>query len=42
MLQIDRSNDMINCLVKTETGKQLAKLQASKQFELYTGLDFPL
>ena len=42
MLQIDESNDMINCLVKTETGKQLAKLQASKQFELYTGLDFPL
>ncbi len=42
MLQIDKSNDMINCLVKTETGKQLAKLQASKQFELYTGLDFPL
>ena len=42
MLQIDKSNDMINCLVKTETGKQLAKLQASKQFYLYTGLEFPL
>ena len=42
MLQIDKSNDMINCLVQTETGKQLAKLQASKQFYLYTGLEFPL
>ena len=42
MLQIDKSNDMINCLVETETGKQLAKLQASKQFYLYTGLEFPL
>ena len=42
MLRIDRSNDMIDCLVKTETGKQLAKLQASKQFELYSGMEFPL
>ena len=42
MLKIDSSNDMINCLVETETGGQLAALQASKQFELYTGLDFPL
>jgi len=42
MLKIDRSNDMINCLVETETGKQLAKLQASKQFHLYTKLEFPL
>ena len=42
MLQIDMSNDMINCLVKTETGKQLAKLQASKQFKLYTNKEFPL
>jgi shikimate 5-dehydrogenase len=42
MLKIDRSNDMINCLVETGTGKQLATLQASQQFKLYTGLDFPL
>ena len=42
MLRIDKSNDMINCLVKTETGKQLAKLQASKQFKLYTNKEFPL
>ena len=36
------SNDFINCLVSTRTGKELARLQASKQFELYTGLEFPL
>ena len=42
MLRIDSSNDMINCLVETVTGKQLAKLQASRQFELYTGMEFPL
>ncbi len=39
---IDKSNDFINCLVETETGKKLARLQASKQFELYTGKEFPL
>ena len=39
---IDESNDFINCLGNTETGKDLAKLQASEQFYLYTGLDFPL
>jgi shikimate 5-dehydrogenase len=42
MLKIDRSNDMINCLVETETGKRLAKLQASKQFKLYTNKEFSL
>ena len=36
------SNDFINCLVHTKTGKRLAKLQASKQFKLYTGMEFPL
>ena len=39
---VHKSNDFINCLVSTETGKELARLQASKQFELYTGLEFPL
>ena len=39
---IDKSNDFINCLVETETGRELARLQASKQFELYTGMEFPL
>ena len=35
------SNDFINCLVESKTCKQLARLQASKQFELYTNLTFP-
>ena len=39
---IDKSNDYINCLVTTQTGFDLASMQASKQFELYTGLEFPL
>ena len=39
---IDKSNDFINCLVETETGRELARLQASKQFKLYTGKEFPL
>ena len=39
---IDKSNDFINCLVTTQTGIDLATLQASKQFELYTGLEWPL
>ena len=38
---IDKSNDFINCLVTTQTGIDLATLHASKQFELYTGLEFP-
>ena len=38
---IHKSNDFINCLVETETGKELATLQASHQFKLYTGLEFP-
>ena len=42
MLRIDNSNDMINCLVTTKTGKELATLQAATQFYLYTELDFPL
>ena len=39
---IDESNDFINCLVHTRTGKELATLQASEQFFLYTELEFPL
>ncbi len=39
---IDTSNLFIDCLVDTPTGILLANLQASKQFELYTGLEFPL
>ena len=39
---IHDSNDFINCLVKSKTGKELARLQASKQFEMYTRKEFPL
>jgi len=39
---VDGSNDFINCLTSSHTGVKLATLQASKQFELYTGLEFPL
>ena len=31
----------IDCIVTTDTGKELATLQASHQFKLYTGLEFP-
>ena len=41
-IQLPDGNRFIDCIVKTETGRQLAKLQASYQFELYTGLEFPL
>lgn len=36
------SKYFIDCIVTTKTGKRLATLQASKQFELYTNLEFPL
>ena len=36
------SKQFIDCIVTTKTGKRLATLQASKQFELYTNLEFPL
>lgn len=32
----------IDCLVSTKSGQELAILQASKQFELYTRANFPL
>ena len=41
-IDTDKSNIFIDCIVTTETGKRLASLQASHQFKLYTGLDFPL
>jgi len=41
-IKIDKSNTYIDCIIGTKTGNLLAKLQASKQFELYTGKKFPL
>ena len=40
--KLHNSVQFIDCLVSTETGKQLANLQASYQFKLYTGLEFPV
>ena len=40
--KIHQSNDYINCLTYSNTGIELANLQASKQFKLYTDLEFPL
>jgi shikimate 5-dehydrogenase len=37
----DNSNVFIDCIVTTETGKELSYLQALHQFKLYTGLDYP-
>lgn len=37
----DKSNLFIDCRVDSETGTEIAYLQASKQFEIYTGLAFP-
>ena len=36
-----KSKYFIDCIVTTDTGKELATLQASHQFKLYTGLEFP-
>jgi len=41
-LKVHSSNRYIDCIVGTETGNRLTKLQASKQFELYTNRKFPL
>jgi len=40
--KIDNSNKYIDCIVETKTGKRLSVIQASYQFKLYTGLDFPI
>jgi len=42
LYMIDKSNEFINCSVESKTGKRLATLQASKQFKLYTNLEWPL
>ena len=39
---IHKSNDFIDCRVSSQTGLDLATIQASEQFKLYTGLEFPL
>ena len=41
-IEHDNSNDFIDCIVKTKTGKELSWLQASRQFNLYTGKELPI
>ena len=41
-IEIDKSNDFIDCLIDTKSGMEISLLQASKQFELYTGKSFPI
>lgn len=41
-IKVDESNTFVDCIVTTKTGKKLATIQASHQFKLYTGLEFPL
>jgi shikimate dehydrogenase len=40
-LVLDKTNDYIDCIVDTATGKRLGIIQAAHQFKLYTGLEFP-
>lgn len=39
-IKFDNSNQFIDCLITSQTGKKLSKIQASYQFELYTGLKY--
>jgi len=39
---LDNTNNFIDCVTVTASGKALAMLQAAIQFKLYTGLTFPL
>lgn len=39
--KLHNSVKFIDCIVSTETGKELAASQAGYQFKLYTGMDYP-
>ena len=41
-IEVDQSNDFIDCIVSTPTGKRLSWIQASHQFKLYTGKELPI
>ena len=41
-IKVNEDNILIDCIVNTKTGKKLATLQASHQFKLYTGMEFPI
>ena len=38
---IDNSNEFVDCLVDTKTGRNLANIQAGEQFKLYTERKWP-
>ena len=40
-IKVHNSNNFIDCIVSTETGKRLSWTQAYHQFKLYTDLKFP-
>ena len=41
-IEVHESNDFIDCIVSTPTGKRLSWIQASYQFKLYTGMNLPI
>ena len=41
-IKVDKSNEFIDCIVSTPTGKRLSWIQASHQFKLYTGKELPI
>jgi len=36
------SNTFIDCIISTSSGREISLIQASRQFELYTGTSFPM
>ena len=41
-IEVDGSNEFIDCIVSTKTGKKLSWIQAYHQFKLYTGKELPI
>ena len=41
-IKVNESVDFIDCLVESRSGQELTILQASQQFKLYTGHEFPI
>ena len=41
-ISVNKNVSFIDCLINTSSGQELSLFQASKQFKLYTGVDFPL
>ena len=41
-ITVNKTVKFIDCDINSKTGQELALLQASKQFSMYTGVDFPM